>query len=105
MAGDRDPTIRFRGKRRARCLTDVLDELTAIEEFGAMATTKDPRGFCKYCESLIPRSQSGNGIAKHKGPCGLLCLGGGVPVTNDFHSDRCPVCFPLDTFPEGTKVP
>ena len=107
MAGDSDPTTRF---RRKRGVSKVIDELIDEGEFDSRPSTiKESRVYCKYCDVLVPGSKGTYGfIAKHRGPCGLPCLAGGVEVGRRFHCDRCPICYPpngLDVFPEGTKLP
>ena len=104
MAGENDPTTKF---RRNRGVSKVIDELTAETEFEcAPATKKEDRAYCKYCDSLVPgRSPVPGSLDKHNGPCGLPCLGGGVEVGRNFHCDRCVICSQPDEFPEGTRVP
>jgi hypothetical protein len=43
---------------------------------------------CKHCDAMILEKDNTD-LVRHEGPCGMLCLGGGVTVGLPFHSDRC----------------
>jgi len=103
MAGEKDPTA----SPVRRGVSEVIEDLVTENEFDEQCTTDiDPRGFCKYCKTPISKNQSIAGaLDRHAGPCGLPCLGGGVPVGTNFHCDRCPICTAPDRFPDGTVVP
>jgi hypothetical protein len=60
-----------------------------LEEFEDAPTVEDTIGPCRYCDLELPHR--GRQAIPHAAPlCRLPCLGGGVSVGIEFHSDRCP---------------
>jgi hypothetical protein len=72
-----------------RRLTSVLGEL---EWEAAPPTAKERRACCRYCQQPIRIIGGPINFEKHKGPCGLPCLAGGVEVGRQFHDDDCKKC-------------
>jgi len=66
--------------------------LGELEWEDAPPTTKERRAVCRYCQQPIRVVGGAIAFEKHRGPCGLPCLLGGVEVGKKFHDDNCRAC-------------